>query len=342
MSRRSLPKQFQRLLNEETPFQHMVRLTTQVVPIGQVRIMAVPDFKDIILEQIPELTPEQILFEPSLRDNGPAVSLGFLHCVKEDPEAVVASLWSDHLVLNEAAFKEVLTAAFEAAEANPDALVDVGIKPTKPDPSLGYIHMDGSAGTFNGIEAHKVIQFIEKPDQEHANQYFRSWDYLWNAGYNVMRAASYVQQLKEVQPEHRATIEALEKAVAEGNTTSLSEAYEQMPKLAIDYLFVQKISKIIVIPGDIGWSDIGTWATLHQMLVTKSDKNMVVQGDVQSVSSENCLVYSKDRPIALVGAKDLIVVDTGDTILVMHQSAPAADLKRLVQETLSETNPELL
>ncbi|MEZ0286464.1 MAG: mannose-1-phosphate guanylyltransferase, partial [Candidatus Paceibacterota bacterium] len=317
-------------------------LVTQVIPIERLYIMAVPEYTDIILEQVPALLPENILFEPAQRDNGPAVTLGMLQVAARDPEALVASLWSDHLILDEEAFATILIAAFEAAEANPDALVNVGTKPTKPDPSLGYIQMGEKAGTYNNVELHQVKRFVEKPDEQTAVEYFTSGEYLWNAGYNVMSALAYITQLKEVQPEHVATIDNLEKAVGSGRKEDISSAYAVMPKLSIDYLFVQKISKILVVPADMGWSDIGTWSTLHRMMVTKSGAHMYTQGEVHSIKTENCLVFAKDRPITLVGVKDLIVVDTGDTLLVMHHDASASDLKSLVQDTLTTTNPELL
>jgi mannose-1-phosphate guanylyltransferase len=342
MSRRALPKQFQYLLDTETPFQHMVRLATQVIPLERVYIMAVPEFTEIILSQVPGLSKEQILFEPMQRDTGPAVTLGMLHVAARDPEATVATLWSDHLVLDEEGFASVLEAAFLAAEKHKEALIAVGTKPTKADPSLGYIHMDGSIGTFNGVGVHKVLKFIEKPDQTNADKFFHSWEYLWNVGYNVMNVSSFTKEIFKAQPEHKEVFEELQEALSAKNIERISEAYEKLPKISIDFFLVQKLETIFVVPADMGWSDIGTWSTLHRMMVTKSGQHMVTQGEVKSINSKNSLVFAKDRPITLVGVENLIVVDTGDTLLVMHHDAPAADLKTLVQETLTKTNPELL
>ncbi len=339
MSRKELPKQFQYLLGSETPFQHMVRLTTQVIPLEKVFVMAVPQFRDIILKQLPALPPENILFEPAQRDTGPAVTLGMLQIQQKDDKAHVAMLWADHLVLDEAVFVKVLEAGFAASEAKPEYLVSVGSKPTKADPSLGYIHMGDEAGTYAGIGLHQVKEFVEKPDQATAEKYFRSWDYLWNVGYNFMSVAEFSNQLGEVQPELVTTLSAL---AATHDQAGIAKLYEQLPKLSIDYLLVQKLHHILVIPADMGWSDIGTWTSLYRMMVTKSGGHMVTQGEVHSIKTENSLVFAKDRPITLVGVKDLIVVDTGDTVLVMHHDAPAADLKSLVQDTLTVTNPELL
>lgn len=342
MSRKSLPKQFQPLFGKETPFQLMVRLATQVVSIDHVYVMAIPDYRQVILEQFPHFRPENILYEPAQRDTGPAVALGILQIAQHDPQATVATMWSDHLVLDSEVFAQVLGAGFEAAEKHPDHLVNVGSRPTKPDPSLGYIHMDTKAGMYNGIHLYRVAEFIEKPELARAKQFVKSGKYLWNVGYNVMNAASFITKLKTLNPEQSTIIEELETNVQQKDDSTAAATYEKLPKISIDYLLIQKLHDILVIPADMGWSDIGTWTTLHEMMVAKTGNHLVTEGEVRSINTENSLVFAKDRPITLVGVRDLVVVDTGDTILIMGYEAPASDLKSLVQETLTETNPELL
>ncbi len=334
MSRQALPKQFQHLLGAETPFQHMVRLIQQVVPLERIFVMAVAEFRDLILEQVPGLNPENVLLEPSRRDNGPAVAYGMAQIHARNTEAVVASLWSDHLVLDEKAFAEALEAAFQATTDHGDAFIAVGIKPTKADPTLGYIELGEEVGTRQDLPLYQVRQFTEKPDQATAESFVESGRYLWNSGYFVMTSAAFLQHLISIHPELEQPIARLQ--------SSDTAAYEELPKLSLDYLFTQQLEHIFVIPADIGWSDLGTWTTLYKMLVTKSGEHLVTQGPVHSINTENSLVFAKDRPITLVGVKDLIVVDTGDTLLVMHHDAPPGDLKNLLQDTLSETNPELL
>jgi mannose-1-phosphate guanylyltransferase/mannose-6-phosphate isomerase len=339
MSRRRLPKQFQHLLGTETPFQHIVRLVQQVIPLEQILVIAPPAFHSIIVEQIPGLPKENILFEPAQQDNGPAVALGIQQAMLRDSQAIVATFWADHLVLDEAAFAGVVRTAFAAAEAQPTTFVVVGSKPTRPDPSLGYIHVGKEVATYHSITCHQVRAFIEKPDQATAERFFASWDYLWNVGYNVVHASHFFAELDRLRPELTPIFARL------GSSTSSEEqtrAYEELPKLSLDYLLTQQLEDITVVPADMGWSDIGTWSTLYRMMVTKSGNHMVTDGEVQSINSANSLVFAKDRPITLVGVRDLIVVDTGDTLLIMHHDAPSADLKKLVQDTLTTTNPDLL
>ena len=157
-----------------------------------------------------------------------------------------------------------------------------------------------------------------------------------------MAAASFLKAFTAANPDLAESVATLEAAVASNKLESIAAPYEAFPKKSIDYLLVEKLADIAVVPADMGWSDIGTWTVLHKMLVDKTGDNMVTQGEVHSINTTNSLVFAKDRPITLVGVSNLIIVDTGDTLLVMHHDAPANDLKKLVQETLSETNPELL
>lgn len=342
MSRKDLPKQFQPLFGSETPFQLMVRLVSLEVPLRQIYVIAIPEYKEIILEQVPGFSPENILFEPAQRDTGPAVTLGILQILQRDPEATVATMWSDHLILDTKAFGAVIRGAFEAAEQYPDYLISVGSKPSKADPSLGYIEMAAQKGVFSGTPVYTVAKFTEKPDQNTADQFLTSGKHLWNVGYNIMRAAAYLEELVKHNADLKAAVTTLQEHIANQNTEGITEVYETFPKISIDYLLVQKLEKKLVVPADMGWSDIGTWATLHEMMVAKTGNHLVTEGEVRSINTQNSLVFAKDRPITLVGVKDLVVVDTGDTILIMNYHAPAADLKSLVQNTLPETNPELL
>lgn len=342
MSRKELPKQFQYLLGDETPFQLMVRMTTQVIPQENVFVMASADFRPLIQEQIPKLPAQNILKEPARRDNGPAIILGIMQICAQDPEAKILTLWSDHLVLDEAAFAKIIKAGFATINNQPDRLVIVGAQPTKPDPTLGHIQFGQKSGESEGVPFYEVQRFVEKPEPELAKTFFESQEYLWNAGYSFIGGQEFIHLLSTHYPEVAELIEKLQAAVQKNNWDKVTEVYDQLPKQAIEPYFTLRVPNIVVIPADMGWSDIGSWATLHAMLVSKSGQHLVTQGEVRSINSENSLVFAKDRLISLVGVKDLIVVDTGDAVLIMHHNAPSSDLKKLVQETLADTNPDLL
>lgn len=342
MSRNTLPKQFQYILGSETPFQHMIQLISQEIPLEKIMVMAVPEFTHLIQEQVPGIPAENILFEPSRRDTGPAILLGMLQIAERDPEATVVTVWSDHLVLDKAVFAKVITAGIEASQTNPDLYVTVGAKPTKADTSLGYIQMGNTLAEYQGIEVRNVRRFIEKPDQANANLFFQSTSYLWNVGYNICAAKLFISEFTKHNPELQELTANIEDALAKNNQEEVGKLYETFPKKSIDYLLVEKLGKIVVVPADMGWSDIGTWTTLHQMMTHKTGSDMVTQGPVTTAASSNSLVFAKEKPIVLVGMTNTIVVDTGDTILVMNAQCPAQELKDIVQTNLAQTNPELL
>ena len=340
LSRKSRPKQFQAFTNEQTLLQHMVTLAQTVVPLERILIMATEEFSETIRQQIIGLPAENILFEPARRDNGPAFILGALQLQVRDPEAVMAVLWSDHLIQNPEGFTTMLNGAFAAAEARPKALVTVGANPTSPDPTLGYIQMGREAGEYNGTSVFTVRRFIEKPDSKTAERFVASWDYLWNVGYKILGVDGFLKSLVAVRPDLEQSITTLKSAVVSTNRQTVGEAYESFAKESIEYLYTQHLSELLVVPADLGWSDLGNWNVLHEVLSSESEDQMAVRGEVVSINTHNCLAFAKDRPIALIGVRNLIVVDDGDCILVMHKEA-TAEIKA-VGPALEPTHPELL
>ena len=340
LSRKSRPKQFQAFTDEQTLLQHMVSLALTVVPLERILIMATEEFSETIRGQVTELPTENLLFEPARRDNGPAFLLGALELQLRDPQAVMAVLWSDHLIQNPEGFTSMLAGAFAAAEARPESLVTVGANPTSPDPTLGYIQMGREAGEFKGTSVFTVRRFIEKPDTRTAERFVASWDYLWNVGYKIMCVAGFLNSLNAVRPDLEQQTEELRKAVSSADHSAVAAAYEALTKESIEYMYTQHVKELLVVPADLGWSDLGNWNVLHEVLSTDTDQSMALRGEVVSISSSNCLAFAKDRPIALVGVRNLIVVDDGDCILVMHKEA--TNEIKAVGLALEPIHPELL
>lgn len=336
MSRVTLPKQFQRLTGPETLFAHMLRLTNQVIPAERTFVLSVPEFHPLIREQAPGLPTDNILAEPALRDNGPAIMLGMLEIRRRDPEARVAILWSDHLIQKEEPFVRTLETAFAATKEFPDHLVTVGATPTKADTALGYIHL-GEEVRSGTPPVMRVQRFVEKPEQPDADRFVASGEYLWNVGYKLMSVEQFLAEFKRVQPDHAATLDRLADSL--DNADALAEVYQALPKLSIEYLFTQYLDNILVVPADIGWSDVGTWNTLYEVL--SENDGLATRGTVLTENCSDSLVFAKDRPIAVVGMDDVIVVDTGDVILVMNRNTPASELKKLVQDQIGPSYPEL-
>lgn len=337
LSRQKRPKQFQTFVGQESLLQHMVNLTNKVLPLDKIYILATQEFSEVIKEQIPNLPEENLLFEPMRRDNGPAALLGMIQIKKRDPDAIVAILWSDHLITEEANFSQMLEASFASAEYFPNYLVTVGANPSEPDTGLGYIQMEKEIGRFHKLPVYAVKRFVEKPDLIQARRFVNSWEYLWNTGYKIMGAAQFVKAFRRVQPKLRPLIDKLEKT---NDYNLIQEIYADFHKQSIEYLFTPYIKDILVVPADIGWSDVGNWNTLHDILKVSNEQNLVKRGRVVSINCQNTLVFAKDRVIATLGLENLIIVDDGDCLLVMNKEN-AQDIK-LVINHLEEHNEELL
>ncbi|MBU6389227.1 hypothetical protein KGQ71_01795 [Patescibacteria group bacterium] len=340
ISRQKRPKQFQAFVNEETLLQHMVELCKPVVPLNRIYIMATPEFRSVILEQLPELPDGNILYEPARRDNGPAITLGMAQIHQKDPEAIVAILWSDHVINEPKTFADTVRAAFTASAHHPKSLITIGVNPAHPDTGLGYIQMGEEVQKYDGVPVFKVHKFIEKPDLETATKFVSSWQYLWNVGYKIMSTKEYLAIFKAVQPDLKKTVEELEVACHKNDTETIAKLYENFPKLSIEYLFTPFVKDLLVVPGDLGWSDIGSWNILHDILKKRDGEHVITRGEVISIDSNNSLIYAKDRPIAVVGVNNLIVVDEGDTLLVMSRDA-AQSIKTVIK-ALEDNHQELL
>ena len=340
ISRQKRPKQFQAFTHELTLLQHMVKLTSQVIAPENILVMATPEFADIIRQQLPELPTQNLLFEPARRDNGPAIAIAMLQAHLRDPEATVALLWSDHDIREPEVFAKTLETCLAASKQSPSSLVMMGAKPTHPDTGLGYIQIGKEIANYNDIPVFKVKAFAEKPDLVTATRYVSSWEYLWNVGSKIMKASEYLTAFRQIHPELESTLDTITEACKEMDQDKIRAHYDEFPKLSDEYLFTNHIKDLLVVPADIGWSDVGNWKTLFDVLKDRYSEQLVIKGEVISLDSKNSLIFAKDRPIAVVGINNLVVVDDGDVILVMNKDK-ASRIKELTQQ-LENNKPELL
>lgn len=284
--------------------------------------MATEQFAPIIEEQIKKLPKENLLFEPARRDNGPAIILGMTQIKEIDPEATVAILWSDHLIQKKEVLVETLKGAFQCSIEHPKSMITIGAKPTSADPGLGYIQMGEVIGRYDNTWAFKVDKFIEKPDAKTAQAFVNQWQFFWNVGYKIIQVGQFFESIETANKDLLEPIKQLTKEISKPkiDKNKIGEIYELLPKTSIEYILTQYLKEMIVLPADIGWSDIGNWDTLHEVLKEFNGLDLIIQGPVETVSTQNCLIYSKDRLICAVGVRDLVIVDDGDALLVMSKT----------------------
>lgn len=320
ISRTGRPKQFLDILGTGKTF---IRSTFErflpVVPVENFLVVTNAGYKEIVLEQLPELTPMQVLAEPVGRNTAPCIAYAAFRLAGTDPDAVMIVSPSDHLILNEQDFCRVIGECSDFV-AGGDALMTIGIKPTRPDTGYGYIQTEAGEEPVR-----KVKTFTEKPDLEMAKAFLASGEFMWNSGIFVWRADTILRNFAEFLPELYQMFDS-----ASGSYGTLDEArlidgiYPECRSVSIDVGIMEKARNVYVRCSDFGWSDIGTWGSLYQYSV-KDDRGNAVTGDTVLYDTEGCVVNVAPGRLAVIeGARDMIVVDTDDVLMVCRRESEQA------------------
>ncbi|MBI2374689.1 MAG: mannose-1-phosphate guanylyltransferase [Deltaproteobacteria bacterium] len=333
LSRRARPKQ---LLGLVDPSRSLLRRTfDRVRPlVAAERILVVTGaaYEVDVQKELPELPIENVLVEPIGRNTAPCIAWATAVIRHRSSGASIAVLPSDHHVADEAGFRVHLELAFGAAEDPGSPIVLLGIVPTHPETGYGYIRgveLVGSA--FRDVAA-----FVEKPDRSTAEQYLASRDYLWNAGLFVFRASRMEAEIARQLPELFRALPELSKLRAPSRAT-----FERLPNLSIDYGVMENAENRLVLPSSFGWSDVGSFDALYEALVRDELGNAIL-GDALVIDASGSLVDARaGRPVAIIGAKDLIVVDTKDAVLVLARGH-SQDVQKAVARLEAGSRTELL
>ena len=336
VSRESMPKQFVPLVDERSTFQQVLGRIADVELFERPIIITNSDFRFIVAEQLRECDIEaDIVLEPMRRDSAMAVAVAAALARERDPEAVVLILAADHVVRDVAAFK---SACREAATAAAEGLiVTFGINPTFPATHYGYIR---PGSKVNGGAALAVEAFVEKPDAETAGGYVAE-SYLWNSGNFAFRADIMLDEIARYEPD----IAAAAKLAVEGMARDLdflrlpAEPFARAPKKSIDYAVMERTDRAAVVPVDLGWSDVGSWSAVWDVMNHDAEGNAST-GSVVFYDSRNSLVRSDDAILtAVVGLEDIIVVATPDAVLVTSRDK-AEQVKGLVEQLKAQNRRE--
>lgn len=321
LSREDKPKQFHAFFSKKTLLQETYdRLN--FLKREDIYVSTVGAYRNEVQKQLPNLPEKNLIIEPILRDTAPCIGFAAKKIAEKDPEAVVAVIYADHLIQNTEEFQKKLLAAeklVKKAKEKPGILAIIEVKAKFPNPNLGYVKIGRLLEEFrDGTEIYELERFIEKPDFETAQQYLRSYKYLWNTGIYVSKAKVLLEYYKKLAPE---IYHAL-----------MKNDYASSPKISIDYAIMEKMDPhfVRILPADLGWSDIGNWGSLFDELVGDIAKNYV-RGEHRSLGTEGSLVYGKNgKLIVTIGVKDLIVVDTEDALLICPKEK-AAEVKKMVE-----------
>jgi mannose-1-phosphate guanylyltransferase len=344
-SRTKTPKQFLKLAGDKTMIQIAADRVARMVEWENIIVVTNQMYSSEVKKQLPQVPAENILAEPEKKDTALAMLVGALFAKSKDPNAIIINAASDHTVTDEEEFVRVMYAATKTASEG-DNLLTVGITPSYVTSAFGYIKVAEKIDDLGkDLPLMKVDSFTEKPDKETAKKFIATGKYYWNANMYVWSATALKNAFKKHKQNLYEKTEHLDSLNSEAFHQALPEIYNEAEAISIDYAISEKADNLLLIPGDFGWSDVGDWKVVYDLGDKDSDKNVVVGDDEEvmtlSVNSEGNLIHTNGRLVALVGLKDLIVVDT-DEILLVCPKDKSQDVKKIVEKIKANKRKEYL
>ncbi|MFV9616889.1 MAG: mannose-1-phosphate guanylyltransferase/mannose-6-phosphate isomerase, partial [Gammaproteobacteria bacterium] len=339
LSRKSHPKQLLPLLNQTSLLQDTINRLDGLKDIAHTVVICNEEYRFMVAEQThaTRIGADAIILEPVGRNTAPAIALAAFNAMLTNDDAVLLVLPADHDIKNVSEFHQAIETGLQQALDN--HFVTFGIVPDSPKTGYGYIK---SVDTVRVNEVAAIEKFVEKPDLETATNYLNEGGYYWNSGMFMFKASEYLNALQEFSPEiYSASQNAINNAVRDMDFIRIdAEEFKKCPSDSIDYAVMEKVKNAVVIPVDIGWSDVGSWSALHEIGELDENNNVLI-GDIKSVSTKNSYVRAENKLVTTLGIEDLIVVDTDDALLVAHKNH-VQDIKVIVESLSKEKRQEVV
>lgn len=335
LSRKNTPKQFGKIVGDQSTLQQTVSRLLPGFPPEDIFIATGGKYKDIVIEQLPMIPRDNFIFEPTMRDVGPAIGLVGCLLAKKFPDEPMAILWSDHIVKKEEEFRGILKLAEKRINSRNADFVFIAQKPRFANPNIGWLEVGEQKGENNDAEIFEFRKLIYGPTPEDAKTFFASGNYVWNLGYFVT-TPTYLKSLFEtyVADMHKDLCEIADTWGTEQFERKLTEMYPILEKISFDHAVLTKMStrNVFVISAELGWSDVGTWDAMKEALSLTKDEN-VTTGSVLLENSIDTLVFNNNEKQLVVGVdmNEMVVINTGDVLLVCPK-ASVPKIKKLVEK----------
>jgi len=315
MSRNEFPKQFIDILGTgnsllQTTYERFSDITVN----ENIYVLTNKLYGNIVKKQLPELISTNILLEPDKKNTAPCLAYASYKIYQKNPKAIIIVAPSDHLILKENNFKDIIINAVKFA-ANEESIMTLGIKPTRPDTGYGYIKFNSKT---NNDSIFEVESFFEKPNINTAEQYILEGSYLWNAGIFIWSVKAILNSFENYAHNiHEIFLQGMPFYNTNKEQSFIEKVYSTCPNISIDYAILEKANNVYTIPSDIGWSDLGTWASLHQVSI-KDDFGNSITTDLSNLeSTKNCLIkVKKEKAVVIKGLDNYIIVDQDDVLLI--------------------------
>ncbi|MES2796405.1 MAG: mannose-1-phosphate guanylyltransferase [Bacteroidota bacterium] len=326
ISRNNNPKQFHDVLNTgRTLLQQSADRFKNICPHSNIYVVTSLQYVEIVKDQLPFLSDNQVLAEPFRKNTAPCIAYACYKIGVINPHANIIISPADHIILNEIEFEKKINICIEAAKNSPN-LLTLGIKPTRPDTGYGYIKFE--SGTE---EVKKVSKFLEKPVLDKAIEFVESGEYVWNAGIFIWNLTSFKSAFGKLMPEMAEQFQlGMSHYFTENEIEYINNIYSTCENISIDYALLEKADNVSVVLGDIGWSDLGTWKSLHETS-NKDESNNVVDGQIVLRETKNSIIKTPDSILAVVQGLDGYIVAFHDNVLMICKKEEEQNVKSFVE-----------
>lgn len=340
-SRTRTPKQLLNIVGDTTMLEQTVSRLRPLVSPDHIWTVTNAEQALEVRKQLPAAAKGRVLSEPLGRNTAAAIALAAIHVrhAEQGRDAVLAVLPADHYIADESRYRKIVSAAL-ATSKKPGTMVVLGIPPTRPDTGFGYIERMGESFPAQGLPVFAVKRFTEKPAQAVAQEYLDSGKYQWNAGMFFWRVSTFLENLRKYIPKTVEALEALEKHIGRRSyTAQLNKIYPKLENISVDFALLEPATresgdpKVFVIPAEVGWSDIGSWTAVYELLAKQAGQNVVAGAKSTasySLDAQGNFLYSPDKFIAAIGVRDLVVVETPDALLICPRDR-AQDVGKVVK-----------
>ncbi len=343
LSRKNTPKQFEKIIGERSTLQLAVDRLAPDFKFKDIYIATGKKYEEVIFSQLPEIPRQNFIFEPDMRDVGPAVGLAMVVLGKNHPDSPVAIIWSDHFVKKDRRFREVLKMAKRLIRKDKSQLVVIGQKARFANQNLGWIGFGAQIGAIRGTKIFRFKRIVYRPTIEEAQEFLKNGKFAWNPGYFVTTPRFILSQYKKFVPELYEGLIKIQEAIGTKNYfSSLLRIYPKFEKISFDNAILERVDPkhISVIAADLGWSDIGAWEALKEALEASSDEN-VEKGKVLLNDSSDNLVFNYTDQLAVgIDLTKMIVINTDDVLLICHKNS-VPKIKKLVESLAGTSNEHL-
>lgn len=320
MSTPQCPKQFLDITGSgKTMIQQTYERYDGIIDIDHVWVVTSKDYKELVLQQLQGINPQHVLLEPCMRNTAPCIAYVSWKIQKEDQKALMVVAPSDHLVLKANAFKKYIVKGFKYLESW-EGIITMGMQPHEPN--IGYGYIEQGEEVFAGEGIYKLKSFREKPDLKTAISYLQQGGFTWNSGMFMWSVEVIVQELRKYNPEIADIMDNIEPAFfTDKEQEVVNELFPQCPKISIDYAVMEKTDIAYVMPAKYGWSDLGTWGSLHALTKHDGNNNAVIGNNIKLIESTGCMVrMPENKPVVIQGLKDCIVAEHNNTLLICQLS----------------------